>query len=990
MSTGDDESKGSSFIHETNELKATGHLVEHATVSYERPLVTVTCSDVCFTIPAKRLSQKIFPYTLTQQQRDDNITMTPFDVNEGYELLHNISFVAKPYELTAIMGPSGCGKTTFMNIMAQRATGTVKGVVAYNNVLATPRNLKGCMSMCYSTDRLLPYLTVEETLHFATILKMGQTTSQQRRQRVNEVIEEMALAHVRHTRVGGVWQKGLSSGEVRRTSIAVELIGDPAVLLLDEPTSGLDAVLAFEIIFVLKALASKGRTIICSLHQPRVAIYDMLDTVMLVSNGRCLFHGSAKDARRHLQDISLVAFPPKLNTADALIEVASAPRAKVKSVVDEYESSVHHANLKEEISRIRSIEASGIRFHERNSYIQWFVEVGAVCFRTFRNSMRNPLSFSVLLIIQTLMGLFLGAFFFDIPGHFLPDVIPPTAGDPEGSLMKFFDNDLIRYMNTGINGTGYDPFLELLISGPDGNMSEPFLRLSETSLFQNMYNNLDCAHERFELGFAGYNDTSFEDYWEMWGETGEGDDIYAEGTTYSPPALATYLLKIFQVFDFLLDKYDWRNILAFLKFKNTSMLYAQVACKTDLREIAGVMSGCQGVPYTPIMRYSVPGGGGMLSIACTNSGGITEDPANRTAAHRRIASSDSPQDDRNSNSHERWDTSALADWPAVWQSEVERHEQSVSLENASGEGQKRRLQALALMGSSDFNLGEVLPPVLAHIVERLPTYSEAFTTCDHEFCRLMSEQQQAESTNPGSVSNFIAALGQYGAVMGAVLNIVGALFFAVGNSGFASYDALVSIPQERVMINREMANNLYRPSSYFVGKVIADATFQFVPAICLSLAFYLLIGVDLGKHGYFLWCYLGICILMIFAAYGFAYLVSALSPNMEVAVIAAPLILVVFHACAGFFVRDDALPVWMSWIKYLSYYRWGFFGLVLNQFPVEESWNGLPNSFTLALIGVSERRMWVNCLALIILGIVYRILAYFPLKYMHRKIGIEH
>eukprot|EP01055_Gregarina_sp_Pseudo9_P000645 Gregarina_sp_Pseudo_9__644@NODE_140_length_3998_cov_16_769134_g129_i0_p1_GENE_NODE_140_length_3998_cov_16_769134_g129_i0NODE_140_length_3998_cov_16_769134_g129_i0_p1_ORF_typecomplete_len965_score200_87ABC2_membrane/PF01061_24/0_54ABC2_membrane/PF01061_24/8_1e30ABC_tran/PF00005_27/5_4e26ABC2_membrane_3/PF12698_7/9_9e02ABC2_membrane_3/PF12698_7/5e10AAA_21/PF13304_6/21AAA_21/PF13304_6/0_0022CcmB/PF03379_13/0_0003AAA_33/PF13671_6/0_0017ABC2_membrane_2/PF12679_7/2_6e03ABC2_membrane_2/PF12679_7/3_3e03 len=964
MSTGDDESKGSgSFV--SHDLKDVVRLVEHASVSHDRPLVTVTAQKVSFLIPAKTLSERLFPYVYGREHRETNMTMTPFDVNEGCELLHNINFIAKPNELTAIMGPSGCGKTTFMNVLAQRASGTVLGSIAYNNAKASPRNLKGCMSMCYSTDKLLPYLSVEETLHFATILKMGQATPQERRKRVSEVIEEMALGHVRHTRVGGVWKKGLSSGEVRRTSIAVELIGDPAVMLLDEPTSGLDAVLALEIIWVLKDLASKGRTIICSIHQPRVAIFDLFDSLMLMSCGRSIFHGPTAHARSYVETIAVETLPRGLNTADALIEVASAPSDKIQTMISNYEGSDHYAAILGQVERARSVDASAIRFGERNPYVQWFVEVGAVCFRTFRNSIRNPLSFTVLLAVQVLMGCFLGAFFFKIENKFLPDTIPTHAGDPNGPLLKFFDNSLVQFANTGIDGTGYNPFLELLISGPDGNMSEPFLQLQDTSVYQHLYNNLLCAHEKFELDLL-YNDSDYTEFWNVWGENGDGDEVYAGGSSMSPPVVTSYLMKTFQVLDYLLSRYQWSSILKFMRIQNTNYLTAQVACRTDIRELANVMSACQGISHTPILRYTKNTQSTMLRIACGFKGSETEDPpATRQLPSASLSPfSASPSLDLRGN----------ADW-------------------AAAAAERRQLQVLGLMSGGAMDLSKILPRVLVRILERVPAYQETFTTCDHEFCRLLAEQLETQSTSgdaAGSLLSLLAALSQYGSVLGALMNVVGALFFAVGNSGFASYDALVSIPQDRVMINREMANNLYRPSSYFAGKVIADASFQLVPALCLSICFYVLIGVDMGEHGLYFGRYLGICMLMVFAAYGFAYLISALSPSMEVAVIAAPLILVIFHACAGFFVRDTALPVWMAWVKYLSYYRWGFFGLTLNQFPEGEDYNGLPNSFTLAVIGVSEKRMWVNCLALIMLGIGYRILAYFPIKYMYRRVGIEH
>lgn len=69
--------------------------------------------------------------------------------------------------------------------------------------------------------------------------------------------------------IGGMFYKGLSGGERKRTSIGYELITDPNLLLLDEPTSGLDSTTALKIIKTLKKEAkSRKLTILCTIHQP--------------------------------------------------------------------------------------------------------------------------------------------------------------------------------------------------------------------------------------------------------------------------------------------------------------------------------------------------------------------------------------------------------------------------------------------------------------------------------------------------------------------------------------------------------------------------------------------------------------------------------------------------------------------------------------------------------------------------------------------------
>jgi ABC-type multidrug transport system ATPase subunit len=72
---------------------------------------------------------------------------------------------------------------------------------------------------------------------------------------------------VADTPIGSVLKKTISGGERKRTSIGVELITDPLILLLDEPTSGLDSFNAYKIVRLLHRFAKKGgKTIISTIH----------------------------------------------------------------------------------------------------------------------------------------------------------------------------------------------------------------------------------------------------------------------------------------------------------------------------------------------------------------------------------------------------------------------------------------------------------------------------------------------------------------------------------------------------------------------------------------------------------------------------------------------------------------------------------------------------------------------------------------------------
>lgn len=97
--------------------------------------------------------------------------------------------------------------------------------------------------------------------------------------------------------MGGELLKGISGGERKRTSIAFEMISDPAVLTLDEPTSGLDSLTSFIIVRHLKKVASQeGKTVLMTIHQPNSEIYELFDNLILMVEGRFIYQGSAKNA----------------------------------------------------------------------------------------------------------------------------------------------------------------------------------------------------------------------------------------------------------------------------------------------------------------------------------------------------------------------------------------------------------------------------------------------------------------------------------------------------------------------------------------------------------------------------------------------------------------------------------------------------------------------------------------------------------------------
>ena len=83
--------------------------------------------------------------------------------------------------------------------------------------------------------------------------------------------------------VGDELKRGISLGQRKRVSIAMEVVKQPRLLLLDEPTSGLDASTSLELARMLRRISAAGVTIATTIHQPRASVFECLDDVILLA-----------------------------------------------------------------------------------------------------------------------------------------------------------------------------------------------------------------------------------------------------------------------------------------------------------------------------------------------------------------------------------------------------------------------------------------------------------------------------------------------------------------------------------------------------------------------------------------------------------------------------------------------------------------------------------------------------------------------------------
>lgn len=96
---------------------------------------------------------------------------------------------------------------------------------------------------------------------------------------VSDVLKLVELDGIKNSLVGVPGVSGLSNEQRKRLTIAVELVSNPSIIFMDEPTSGLDARAAAIVMRAVKNVANTGRTVVCTIHQPSIDIFEAFDEV---------------------------------------------------------------------------------------------------------------------------------------------------------------------------------------------------------------------------------------------------------------------------------------------------------------------------------------------------------------------------------------------------------------------------------------------------------------------------------------------------------------------------------------------------------------------------------------------------------------------------------------------------------------------------------------------------------------------------------------
>ncbi|XP_062018350.1 pleiotropic drug resistance protein 2-like [Rosa rugosa] len=335
------------------------------------------------------------------------------------QLLRDISGAFRPGVLTALVGVSGAGKTTLMDVLAGRKTGGyIEGSITISGYPKNQATFARVSGYCEQNDIHSPYVTVYESLLYSAWLRLSKDVKKgTRKMFVDEVMDLVELNPLRNALVGLPGVDGLSTEQRKRLTIAVELVANPSIIFMDEPTSGLDARAAAIVMRTVRNTVDTGRTVVCTIHQPSIDIFEAFDELFLMKRGGQVTYAGplGRQSYKLVEYFEAIPGVPKIkegyNPATWMLEVSSAAVETQLNIdfAEIYANSELYKRNQDLIKELSTPQPGTKDLYFPTQYSQTFLTQCKACFwkqhwSYWRNSRYNAIRFFMTVCIGILFG----------------------------------------------------------------------------------------------------------------------------------------------------------------------------------------------------------------------------------------------------------------------------------------------------------------------------------------------------------------------------------------------------------------------------------------------------------------------------------------------------------------------------------------------------------------------------------------------------------
>ncbi|KAJ0007114.1 hypothetical protein Pint_29977 [Pistacia integerrima] len=345
--------------------------------------------------------------------------------DEKLVLLKGVSGAFRPGVLTALMGVSGAGKTTLMDVLAGRKTGGyIEGNITISGYPKKQETFARISGYCEQNDIHSPHVTVYESLLYSAWLRLPpEVNSEARKMFIDEIMELIELTPLKGNLVGLPGVNGLSTEQRKRLTIAVELVANPSIIFMDEPTSGLDARAAAIVMRTVRNTVDTGRTVVCTIHQPSIDLFEGFDELFLLKRGgQEIYVGPLGHRSCHLvkyfQGIEGVSkIKPGYNPAAWMLDITSPGHEVALGIdfADLYKKSDLYKRNKELIKQLSTPAPGSKDLNFRSRYSKSFFSQLKVClWKQHLSYWRNPKYTAVRFFVTIVISLMFGTMFWDL------------------------------------------------------------------------------------------------------------------------------------------------------------------------------------------------------------------------------------------------------------------------------------------------------------------------------------------------------------------------------------------------------------------------------------------------------------------------------------------------------------------------------------------------------------------------------------------------